>query len=118
MFRQSWKIIKHICMMTAVLSMLIGGMGVAPVQASQAVAAPKPEGGTPSQYVRGTSVLVNSVSAGGGHTCGIRSDGTLACWGLNVDGQTTPPAGTFAQVSAGGRHTCGIRSDGDRKSVV
>jgi hypothetical protein len=35
------------------------------------------------------------------HNCAVRTDGTLACWGWNDDGQATPPAGTFSQVSAG-----------------
>ena len=42
------------------------------------------------------------VSAGMYHTCGVRTDGTLACWGNNNSGQATPPGGTFTQVSAGG----------------
>jgi hypothetical protein len=52
------------------------------------------------------------VSAGCFHTCGVKADGTLACWGRNEDGQATPPAGTFIQVSAGIRHTCGVKTDG------
>ena len=47
------------------------------------------------------------MSAGDGHTCGVRTDGTLACWGDNCFGQATPPAGTFTAVSAGANHTCG-----------
>ena len=31
----------------------------------------------------------------------VRTNGTLACWGLNGYGQATPPAGTFTAVSAG-----------------
>ena len=27
-----------------------------------------------------------SVSAGGVHTCGVRVDGSVACWGNNEDG--------------------------------
>jgi hypothetical protein len=42
----------------------------------------------------------------------VRTDGTLACWGYNGNGQATPPAGTFSQVDAGGWHTCGVRTDG------
>ena len=53
-----------------------------------------------------------SVSAGGGHTCGVRSDGSVACWGVNGFGAATPPVGSFDSVSAGGNHTCGVRSNG------
>jgi len=67
-----------------------------------------------------------AVSAGGSHTCGIRSDGTLWCWGSNTAGQlgvTTAPltyAASPAQVgadsdwlsvSAGSQHTCARRAD-------
>jgi len=62
---------------------------------------PTPPAGTFSQ-----------VSAGGRHTCGVKTDGTLACWGNNDVGQATPPAGTFGQVSAGEDHTCGVKTDG------
>ncbi|MEO8690452.1 MAG: choice-of-anchor D domain-containing protein [Solirubrobacteraceae bacterium] len=51
------------------------------------------------------------VAAGGGHTCAIKIDATLVCWGLNDYGQATPPAGAFGAISAGGRHTCAIRTD-------
>lgn len=34
-----------------------------------------------------------TISAGGLHSCALRTDGTLACWGRNDDGQATPPAG-------------------------
>ena len=46
------------------------------------------------------------------HTCGMRTNGTVACWGDNAIGQATPPAGTFTAVSAGGDHTCGVRTNG------
>ena len=60
----------------------------------------------------GDWVLFASVSAGGSHTCRVRSDGPVACWGLDDEGQATPPEGQFASVNAGGRHTCGVRTDG------
>jgi hypothetical protein len=56
------------------------------------------------------------VSAGAAHTCAIRADGSLACWGDDSKGQLDGiPDGTFIAVSAGGSHTCAIRapSDGD-----
>jgi hypothetical protein len=52
------------------------------------------------------------VSAGDIHTCGLRTNGTLACWGYNDGGQATPPAGRFTQVSAGDIHTCGLHTNG------
>ncbi len=62
---------------------------------------------TPPPGVRPTT-----LSAGGLHTCGLKSDGTVACWGNNDYGQAIPPAGTFTQVSAGSDQTCGLKSDG------
>ena len=53
-----------------------------------------------------------SVSAGWSHTCGVRRDGSVACWGEDEHGQAAPLAGSFVSVSAGQWHTCGLRSDG------
>src|SRR5262249_29448573 len=59
------------------------------------------------------------VSAGGFHGCAIKTtDSTVACWGLNFDGEATPLPGGFQQVSAGPRgggnhsHSCGVRVGG------
>ena len=56
------------------------------------------------------------IAAGGGHSCGIRTDATLTCWGSNDSrgnhaGQADPPPGQFTAVSAGLVHSCGIRTD-------
>ena len=51
-----------------------------------------------------------SISGGGYHTCVLRPNGTVACWGDNTRAQSTPPAGTFTQVSAGANHTCGVKT--------
>jgi alpha-tubulin suppressor-like RCC1 family protein len=70
-----------------------------------------------------------SISAGGNHTCAIRSVGKLYCWGVNGNGQagigrndaghtsvTTPTKITTADdwktVDAGSDFTCAIRSVG------
>lgn len=65
------------------------------------------------------------ISAGRFFTCGVRSDGSLWCWGKNELGQvgvassaieiTTPtevaPGTRWTAISAGGLHACGIRDD-------
>ena len=75
-----------------------------------------------------------SVSAGGGHTCGITIPGRAFCWGENSNGQlgtetdlepdecvfacSTTPVGvlgaglTFQSVSAGFTHSCGATTAG------
>jgi alpha-tubulin suppressor-like RCC1 family protein len=53
-----------------------------------------------------------AVSAGGRHTCGLRIDGTVTCFGNNDAGQSTAPPGIFLSVSAGYNHTCGVQLDG------
>src|SRR6266849_3564627 len=58
------------------------------------------------------ATVAGSIDAGRHHTCGIKKNGTLACWGDNNDGQATPPKGTFSAVSAGGYHTCGLKHSG------
>jgi hypothetical protein len=40
----------------------------------------------------------------------MMTDGTLACWGDNTYGRTTPPSGTFASISAGYAFGCGVRA--------
>jgi serine/threonine-protein kinase len=68
-------------------------------------------------------VKVNQIFAGGTHTCALRDDNTLWCWGGNRYGQlgtgdTEPrlvPTEVHHQVSAayaGGAHTCVIKKDG------
>ena len=49
---------------------------------------------------------------GDDYTCGVRADGSAACWGYDEVGEATPPDGEFASVSAGHHHTCGVRADG------
>ena len=55
----------------------------------------------------------SSISAGAFHTCGIRTNGEISCWGSNRFGESDPPSGTFTAVSAGGTNTCGVRTNGE-----
>ena len=52
--------------------------------------------------------------AGSQHTCGVRSDGHLVCFGRNIFGPCDVPTdlGAVVAVSAGSIHTCAVRSDG------
>lgn len=52
------------------------------------------------------------ISAGQYHTCAVRGDGVVDCWGSNEWGQSNKPQGTFVDVSAATWHTCGLRTDG------
>jgi len=67
---------------------------------------------------------IQTVSAGGGHACVIRHDGSLWCWGRNDrgqigDGSRTPRAlpvrvaavGAVTAVATGELHTCAVRTD-------
>ena len=67
-----------------------------------------------------------AVSAGSYHTCAIRTNGEIDCWGLNGDpyiddagelqisdlGQSDAPDGNYSAVSAGDAHSCAIRESG------
>jgi alpha-tubulin suppressor-like RCC1 family protein len=67
-----------------------------------------------------------AISAGQGHSCGIRSDGRLLCWGRNTLGQLglgaatdnfgapqlVPGAFDWQHVSLAQDGSCGIRRDG------
>ena len=56
-----------------------------------------------------------AVSAGSLHSCAVRADGALACWGATGIwdfGQADAPSGTFTAVAAGELHSCAIRADG------
>ena len=52
-----------------------------------------------------------AVSAGFGHSCGLRTNGTIACWDDNAHGQTNAPDDQFTAVAAGGSHSCGLRTN-------
>src|SRR5688572_3029573 len=68
-----------------------------------------------------------AVATGGWHTCGVKTDRSLWCWGFNGYGQlgtgnstnrTSPTrvgtATTWTAVTAGLHHTCALQTNGAR----
>ncbi|MFC1661479.1 Ig-like domain-containing protein [Gemmatimonadota bacterium] len=66
-----------------------------------------------------------SLAAGGLHSCAVRADGVMICWGYNDVGQCGRPPSEieppqpvltdlrFTSVRAGSEHTCGVTIDGE-----
>jgi hypothetical protein len=63
------------------------------------------------------------IAAGLVHTCALKADGSVQCWGAGVTSgteasalkydQAVPPSGEFSWIAAGAVHNCGIhKSDG------
>ena len=50
-----------------------------------------------------------TLAVGFGHTCMVRADGTIACWG---GGSAAVPGGTFKSVAVTAGHSCALRTDG------
>ena len=90
-----------------------GAFYVSGEEATEPIASPTPtprHTSTPRPTPTAGSFV--SVSAGESYTCGVWSDGSVACWGAQGGGAATPPVGSFVSVTAGGWHTCGVRSNG------
>ena len=54
----------------------------------------------------------SAVTASFNYSCGLRTDGTITCWGANTYGQATAPDGQYSAVTAGPNHSCGLRTNG------
>lgn len=67
-----------------------------------------------------------SIAGGGGHTCGVVTDGDLLCWGRGTSGELgdgrrrssaapmkVQTAAPLSRVSAGESHTCALSDAGD-----
>ena len=60
------------------------------------------------------SLKVDEVTAGESHTCLLKPDGGVACWG-GYGADVSPPAGPFTSISVAGSRTCGLKQD---RSIV
>lgn len=68
-----------------------------------------PGQGTPSTPL--PAPTFTQINGGQYHTCAVRGDNVIDCWGKNSEGQSNKPDGAFKQVSAGTWHTCAIKMD-------
>ena len=55
-----------------------------------------------------SSVTSGRIAVNVEHTCAIKADDTVACWGYDRDGQSSVPSGlgSIKSVAAGSYHTC------------
>ncbi|MEN3941052.1 hypothetical protein WJU23_07155 [Prosthecobacter sp. SYSU 5D2] len=57
---------------------------------------------------------VSAIANGSSHSMVLKTDGSVAGWGYNISGQTTPPAdlGPVSSISSGSGFTLAITADG------
>ena len=55
-----------------------------------------------------------AVSVGFDHACGLKTDGSLACWGDNTESESDLPMDNtgFGAVAAGKNFTCAAKASG------
>ncbi|MYL09111.1 MAG: hypothetical protein F4015_06450, partial [Acidimicrobiia bacterium] len=51
------------------------------------------------------------VASGWDHSCAIKADGSIVCWGNNGHGQSDAPPGQYTAIDTGGIYSCAIRID-------
>jgi len=65
-------------------------------------------GGMPQQAL----AAYKQVGVGARHTCALKDNGNVICWGGNDYGQITSPSGVFKQISTGAWHSCALSNEG------
>ena len=97
--RGSWRLLLWPFAVLAAVSALL-----APASAVQAQGS--------DETVAAFTTTYKDVSAGGRHSCGLSTSGTITCWGNDDDGQVNAPSGSFKAVSVGEEHSCGLSTSG------
>ena len=78
-----------------------------------------PTGARPNRWLRSTEITIGApipfiaVTAVGGHTCAIRENGAIECWGFASWVGTDAPEGSFTAIDIASGHACAIRDTGD-----
>ena len=55
---------------------------------------------------------IRAIAAGGNHTCALRPDETVVCWGDDAPLPAVVALTTIAAIAAGAHHTCAALDDG------
>ena len=84
-------------------ALVVVGAAAAPAAATTAA--------DPAGEQTGAGGYSAAIAAGWYHSCAIRADQTIACWGNNDYDQSDAPAGQYTAVAAGSTHSCAIRTD-------
>ena len=66
----------------------------------------------PNEEIPYVSVDLAAQTTFGSHTCAIRVDGGIDCWGSDAYHATSPPDGQWTQVSVGEDDGCALAEDG------
>jgi alpha-tubulin suppressor-like RCC1 family protein len=53
------------------------------------------------------------LAAGTDHSCRLREDRTLRCWGRDYWGELSPPNGQFVAVTSGFMNSCALDVNGN-----
>lgn len=70
------------------------------------------DGDAAQATARTADFAFDSLTAGTGFSCGVQSDGTARCWGVNSGLQSTPPDEAYDRIDAGPFASCGITETG------
>ena len=67
---------------------------------------------TPTITDQPSTTQYTAITAGSNHSCALRTDATITCWGSNNHGRADAPTGQYTAITAGRGHSCALRTDG------